>query len=185
MSGRALHGRVRLIPAGTHRSRRLNCTNRQLRRISPAPNSCAPVSQRGTDPREPGNRIAPVRLHRISAERAGFVSHGNRPAAGLSGRGGGRPERQGRQGRQPDSAAGAAAGQRGRGGGRPARQGQRPDSAAGAPPSAGRRHPDFCHNNRLMTIRNTAMPNEDHWYSVDEVASHIGVAVDMPPEGTP
>jgi hypothetical protein len=29
------------------------------------------------------------------------------------------------------------------------------------------------------------MPNEDRWYSMDEVASHIGVAVDMPPEGTP
>jgi Transposase and inactivated derivatives len=38
--------------------------------------------------------------------------------------------------------------------------------------------PTFCHNNRVPQIQAGKDPLEGRWYSVNEVASHLGVAID-------
>ena len=38
--------------------------------------------------------------------------------------------------------------------------------------------PTFCHNNRVAQIETGNEPPEGRWYSVSEVASHLGVATD-------
>ena len=38
--------------------------------------------------------------------------------------------------------------------------------------------PTFCHNNRVAQIETGNEPPEGRWYSVNEVASHLGVATD-------
>ena len=38
--------------------------------------------------------------------------------------------------------------------------------------------PTFCHNNRVAQIETGNEPPEGRWYSVNEVAGHLGVATD-------
>jgi excisionase family DNA binding protein len=38
--------------------------------------------------------------------------------------------------------------------------------------------PTFCHNNRVAQIETGNGTPEARWYSVNEVASHLGVAID-------
>jgi excisionase family DNA binding protein len=38
--------------------------------------------------------------------------------------------------------------------------------------------PTFCHNNRVTQIQTGKESPEARWYSVNEVANHLGVAID-------